>query len=101
MTGNEILNLKIDGEEVRAESGMLLSSLAEKYGKKDDDILLAIVDHRLAELFRPIDKDCEIRFLTGRDKDGRLAYRRSLIFLMQKALDDLVKDGLLSLSTLI
>ncbi len=93
MTGNEILNLKIDGEEVRAESGMLLSSLAEKYGKKDDDILLAIVDHRLAELFRPIDKDCEIRFLTGRDKDGRLAYRRSLIFLMQKALDDLVKDG--------
>ncbi|MCR5212028.1 MAG: nucleoside kinase, partial [Lachnospiraceae bacterium] len=93
MTGNEILNLKIDGEEVRAESGTLLSSLAEKYGKKDDDILLAIVDHRLAELFRPIDKDCEIRFLTGRDKDGRLAYRRSLIFLMQKALDDLVKDG--------
>ena len=93
MTGNEILNLKIDGEEVRAESGTLLSSLADKYGKKEDDILLAIVGHRLTELFRPVTEDCEIRFLTGRDKDGRLAYRRSLIFLMQKALDDLVKDG--------
>ena len=93
MTGNEMLNLKIDGKEVRAEKGTLLSELSDKYKNTEDDILLAIVGHRLCELFKPVTEDCEIRFLTGRHKDGKLAYRRSLIFLMQKALDDLVKDG--------
>ncbi len=93
MTGNEILNLKIDGREVQAEKGTLLSDLADRYGDKENDILIAIVGNRLTELFEPVTDDCEIRFLTGRDKDGMLAYRRSLIFLMQKALDDLVKKG--------
>jgi uridine kinase len=88
-----MLNLKIDGREVQAEKGTLLSDLADRYGDKENDILIAIVGNRLTELFEPVTDDCEIRFLTGRDKDGMLAYRRSLIFLMQKALDDLVKKG--------
>lgn len=57
-----------------------------------DDIVLAVCGNRLRELHHHIHEGETIKFVTTTDKNGRKAYRRSLILLMQKAADNLNPD---------
>lgn len=52
------------------------------------DIMLAIYNNRLKELAKPLTEDGHITFLTYEDKNGKNTYRRSVVFVMQKALID-------------
>ncbi len=60
-----------------------------------DQNILAIKNGKLMELNNPAlgDGDGNITYLTGADKDGRRAYRRSVVFLMQRALKDVCVDN--------
>lgn len=93
------LTIKISAEESyseRVSEGTRFLDLAEKYQKfYKDQIVLVMHDHRLRELNKTVKKDMEISFITMTDKDGKRAYRRSAILLMQKAANNLWKNDVM------
>lgn len=85
------INIKGIEETESVPYGQKLSDLAKKaFPDKKDDILLAVYDGKLCELTTEVKQDGDVKFLTYADKDGRRAYRRSLVFLMQRAIDDVL-----------
>ena len=66
--------------------------IVEKYQDKfEDDILLVNFNNRLKELSNEITSDGKLSFITAKDNNGRMTYRRSVVFLMQKALQNILK----------
>ncbi len=89
MKENQV-TLFLNGEPVTAAAGTTLEQLAKAHRKEyGDDILLAVVNHRLQELHHSVAEGSEVTFVTAAEKNGRMAYQRSLIFLMQRAVDRL------------
>lgn len=93
------LTIKISAEESyseRVSEGTRFLDLAEKYQNYyKDQIVLVMHDHRLRELNKTVKKDMEISFITMTDKDGKRAYRRSAVLLMQKAANNLWKNDVM------
>lgn len=59
--------------------------VAEEYQYQyEDDILLVRVNGKLQELHKHV-KDCELTFITARDKPGLATYQRSACLIMLKA----------------
>ena len=84
------------GEPIKVQvmQGDYLLFVAEEYQtSEDDDIILAVYNRKLMELNRIVPEDGEVIFLTTADKNGRRAYRRSVVFLMQRALMGLYPEG--------
>lgn len=84
------------GEPIKVQvmQGDYLQFVAEEYQtSEDDDIILAVYNGKLMELNRIVPEDGEVIFLTTADKNGRRAYRRSVVFLMQRALMGLYPEG--------
>ncbi len=56
--------------------------------QKDYDlpIVMSVYNNCLKELNQSLKEDGELQFLTVKDKNGRLAYRRSVIFMLQEAI---------------
>ena len=80
----------------RVTEGTRFIDLAEKYQKYyKDQIVLVMHDHRLRELNKTVKKDAELTFITMTDKDGKRAYRRSAVLLMQKAANNLWKNDVM------
>ncbi|MBQ6205951.1 MAG: nucleoside kinase [Oscillospiraceae bacterium] len=52
------------------------------------DILLVNRDGKLRELYRHLDRDCNLTMITAKDKPGRQSYERSALFLLLKAFYD-------------
>lgn len=63
-----------------------LEAAKEAQSEYADPILLASVNGKLKELGSRMHEGDEVRFLTMRDKNGFMTYRRSMILLMLKAL---------------
>lgn len=69
--------------------GTTFQDIAGEYQPRiEDDILLVAVNGRLRELHKEVKEDCEVRFITARDKAGHQTYQRSALFLMLKAFFD-------------
>ena len=84
----------INGKEELLEDGTRLTEIAKKYQSQyEDDIVLAIYKGKLTELFKTASGVGELEFLTTKDKNGKRAYRRSVVLLMQRALMDIIPDG--------
>ena len=74
--------------------GVSLYTIAKEVQKEyQDDIILALFDNKLMELRGCLHRDGNLVFLTTADKNGRRAYRRSVVFLMQRALMSLYPEG--------
>lgn len=83
----------IHGEAKEYPAGTAFAELAREYQPEyEDDIVMVMFNNRLKELHKRIKADGEISFITTRDKAGRKAYRRSLTFLMQRAVYNLAKE---------
>lgn len=54
----------------------------------DADIVLVKADGKLRELHNRLQKDCELTFVTTKDKEGALAYQRSATLLMLRSFYD-------------
>jgi Uridine kinase len=86
-----ICNVTIDGKQIQYAKGKSLTTIAEEWQKNyEDDIVLAMLDDKLCELRTDITKDCEVKFITTGDTQGQNAYRRSICFLMLKAIHSVV-----------
>lgn len=77
-------------EKISVAEGTTLQDLARRYQSEyKHTIVLANVDGKLRELFKPIIKSVTVSFLTMASHDGRRTYRRSVTLLMQKAVENL------------
>lgn len=79
----------IGGKEETYEQGTQLVDIAEIHQSEyKDDIVLAIYRGKLTELHKSVSGVGTLEFLTTADKNGRRAYHRSVVFLMQRAIMD-------------
>lgn len=75
-------------EEVIVPEGTTIEQLAKEY-ETDTPIILAKCDNKLRELSKEINHDCMLRFLGTDNHDGKRAYRRSVVLLLQAAINQL------------
>ena len=70
--------------------GTSFLAIAQEYQQRyEDDIVLAVYNNRLRELGKQAKRDGMLEFITTADKTGKKTYRRSVTFLMQKAVFEL------------
>ncbi len=94
----EQVTINIRGEKKKYPKGTCVWDIAKEYQKaNEDDIILAVFDNKLMELHKTIEHDGELSFLTTVEKNGRRAYRRSVVFLMQRALLSMHHEGKLDI----
>ncbi len=85
------ITITFDGKQLQVPYATTLQQLAmEQYPTDYRRFYLAEYNGKLAELHKEIKRDGNIRFLDGNNKDSQRAYRRSLVFLMQRALKELL-----------
>ncbi len=89
-----MINADIDGVGcVEAPRGIFLSELAGEYQRHFRyPIIAAKVNNEIRELSFRLEDDAEIKFIDLTDADGMRIYRRSLIFLLIKAVKDLFPE---------
>lgn len=94
----EMITVTIKNETKQYPVGCSLRTIAEEMQSRyEDDIILASFNGRLMELQGTLKEDGELTFFTTANKNGRRAYRRSVVFLMQRALMDLYPAGMVDI----
>ena len=84
-----MVTVKINGEEKLFEEGIQYQLIAEEYQRDyESQIALVIVNGKIRELMKRLDKDCDLEFVTYADLIGHKTYVRSAIMLMMKAIKD-------------
>lgn len=80
----------IGNEKKEFETGIPYEEIAKQYqAAYDDMIALVIVDGKIQELYKKLEKDCEIQFLTYCDDAGHKAYVRTATLLFMKAVSQI------------
>ena len=80
-----MVQVKVNGFAREYPEGTTWLEVAEEYQYQyEDDILLVRVNGKLQELHKHV-KDCELTFITARDKPGMTTYQRSACLIMLKA----------------
>lgn len=80
----------IGNEKKEVTQGTTFEDLALEYQKDyDAPIALVYVNGCMKELSRPIEKDCEVQFITLKDDAGHKAYVRTATLMMMKAITDI------------
>lgn len=88
-----MVTVKIEGKEYEAEEGVSLEALATQYGIcEEGQIVLAYRNGHLCELHKTVTEDAEISFVSTTDKIGFSTYKRSVILMMMKAFQDVLKE---------
>lgn len=84
-----MVTIRIGGEEKLYEEGIKYEIIAQEYQNRyDSRIALVLVNGKIRELMKRVDRDCELDFITYRDAIGHKTYVRSAIMLMMKAIKD-------------
>ncbi len=87
------VTVTIANEEYEYEAGSTYEQVARDFQKDyDSKIVLVSADGRLRELHKILSNDCTIEFITIADEIGMDTYRRSAIFLLVKAVHDVIGD---------
>lgn len=84
----------INGVEKKYDDSVSILEIAKEYQSEyPDDIVLAEYKGRLTELHKKVSGVGELKFITTADRNGKRAYRRSVVFLMQRALQDMIPES--------
>lgn len=80
----------MDGEVREYRAGITYRQIAEEFqpGYPHQIVLVYEDGHRLKELGKTLEEDCELRFVTTEDQIGHSTYKRSMCFLLIKAVHD-------------
>jgi len=85
-----MVKVKIGDAVTEIAKGTTLEELAtQNQSQYDAKIALALVDGKIKELCRKVEKDCEVSFLTYKDNAGHKAYVRTATLMLMKVLYDL------------
>lgn len=79
--------VQIGNESRRYEAGTTYQKIAEDYQKEyaHSIVLVNLNGNRLQELNRTLEQDCRLDFVTTAEQSGHETYRRSMSFLLVKA----------------
>lgn len=81
------------GVELEVPAGTALLDLCVDYRRfYNADIIAARVDNDIRELGYKLEADCKVNFIDLNDEDGMRIYRRSLYFILIKAVHDLYPE---------
>lgn len=81
----------IGDEKKEYGAGTTYEKIAEAYqGVYDDTIALVLVNGKIRELSKRVEKDCEVQFLTLCDDAGHKAYVRTATLILMKAVRDVI-----------
>ncbi|MDD6811353.1 MAG: nucleoside kinase [Lachnospiraceae bacterium] len=84
-----MVRIKINGEEKLYEEGIKYEIIAKEYQHLyKEPIALVVVDGKIRELMKRVNKDCELSFITYGSPIGHKTYVRSAIMLLMKAIKD-------------
>ncbi|MCM1251524.1 MAG: nucleoside kinase [Clostridium sp.] len=84
-----MVSIKIDGKEKLYEEGIKYEIIAKEHQHLyENPIALVIVNGKIRELMKRVDRDCELEFATYGDAIGHKTYVRSAIMLLMKAIKD-------------
>lgn len=87
--GQEMRNVQIGDRIVQYPRGTSYLEIAKDYQKEyEEDIVLVFASGRLQELTKTLERDCVLEFVTVRDQVGHATYKRSMNFLLVKAIYD-------------
>ena len=88
-----MVKVTIGDKIYEVEQGISLEELAKMYGEASDagEIVLAYRNGHLCELFKTVEEDAVVSFLTTTSKSGNSTYKRSVILMMMKAFRDVAK----------
>ena len=93
MKENICVTIKVQDQVIQKKypTGIRIQKIADEFQKYyENDILLALRNHKLQELNKRLTKDCELVFMTYQDKCGLETYRRSATLLFLKAFHDVL-----------
>ncbi len=72
-------------------AGITFGEIASVYQKEYPyPIALAVRNGKIKELFKKVDQDCTVEFLTLADDTGHKSYNRTATMILMKAIDDVV-----------
>jgi len=95
MEGN-MYTVKVNGKTRTYPEGTTYLDIGKEFlSDFDNDLALVFADDKLQELFKHVKKDCTLKFITTADPIGMMAYRRSVTFMMIKAVYDVAERGTL------
>ncbi len=84
-----MVKIRIDGKEKLYEEGIKYEIIAREYQHLyREPIALVIINGKIRELMKRVDRDCELTFATYGDALGHKTYVRSAIMLLMKAIKD-------------
>ncbi|MDK2805237.1 MAG: uridine kinase [Thermoanaerobacterium sp.] len=88
------MNLNIEGTTHFFPYNITLEEISHHF--KDNHkstIVAAKVDNHMVDLSTKVDRDCEIQFVDMSTEEGMMVYRRSLTFVLIKAVKDILPDS--------
>lgn len=81
----------INGEVKEYPAGITFGEIAGMYQKDYPcQIALAVRNGKIRELFKKVDKDCTVEFLTVSDDTGHKTYNRTATIILMKAINDVI-----------
>lgn len=87
-----LVNVTVNGVTRQYEKGTTFERIAKDFADQYDAmIVIASVGGKIHELHKPVKRDCEISFMTTKDRVGYKAYKRCASFIMIKAVHDVLK----------
>lgn len=84
----------VDGREHLYDEGIKYEIVAKEYQKAyKNTIALVVVNGKIRELMKRLEKDCTIEFLTTESAIGHKTYVRTAVMLLMKAIQDVMGQG--------
>jgi uridine kinase len=86
-----MISVSVDGVTEKYPTGIYFEKIVEKHQKQYQGLIaLVVCDGKIRELGKRVYKDCAISFLTMGDDVGHKTYVRTAIFILIKAIYDVV-----------
>ena len=85
-----MFTVKIGEDEIQVAERTTYEQLIEPYQEKDGNLITVVSsDGKIRELFKRVNKSCEIKFFTLKDDVGFKTYVRTATMLFMKAVFDI------------
>lgn len=86
----KICRVSVDGDIREYKAGITYKQIAEDYQSMYSHQIVLVLENarKLRELGKTLEEDCELRFVTTGDEIGHSTYKRSMCFLLVKAVHD-------------
>ncbi len=93
-----VINVNVNGVCKEVEKGIPLLNLSKMFEQDTQlDILAARVNNKVQDLQEALEEDCKVQFVDMTSEDGVRIYKRSLFFLLMKAVKTLYPERKLNI----